>query len=222
MIALEIFTNITMCSGVRKEVANVADTTSALQRASVFTTRQGGGSMPSTFRLTANPLAILHVKLYIIMHRCPMTSQPSGGIHMRRCIICITFLILSSLNAFAVDFFAHRNGLWSIEPTKKMKRWIIIHDMESSVNNRVYHIEVIGRAHDAPAWQVERLVRHMAITEKALKASVKKPLTSGAVYPESFDSAYASWHLENNGRGGVICDTTVRECMPGNAPDGQK
>ena len=90
---------------------------------------------------------------------------------------------------------------------------MIVHDIENSVNSGIYHIEVIGRAHNAPAWQVERLVRHMAITEKALKASVKKPLIKGAVYPESFDSAYAEWRQENKGKGGMVCDTTVLDCI---------
>jgi len=94
-----------------------------------------------------------------------------------------------------------------------MMPWVIIHDMENSVNNGVYQIQVIGRIHDAPVWQVERLVRHMTITEKAFKASVKTPLTKGAVYPKSFDNAYASWRQENNGSGGMIYDTTVLECM---------
>jgi hypothetical protein len=72
---------------------------------------------------------------------------------------------------------------------------------------------VIGRKHGNAAWQVEHLVRHMAITEKALKASVKTPLNKGAVYPESFNNAYSSWQKENDGKGGAICDTSLIECM---------
>jgi len=132
---------------------------------------------------------------------------------VRRFIICMVMLSIASSSAFAVDFFAHQAGIWSIDPTEKLERWVIVHDIENSVNSGIYHIEVIGRAHNAPAWQVERLVRHMAITEKALKASVKKPLIKGAVYPESFDSAYAEWRQENKGKGGMVCDTTVLDCI---------
>ncbi|MCP5197139.1 MAG: DUF5086 family protein [Gammaproteobacteria bacterium] len=125
---------------------------------------------------------------------------------------CLIFGLVAT-GAFGADLAAHRSGIWSIESTRDMNRWLVIHNLESAKTTRVYHIEVIGRKQGNAAWQVERLVRHMAITEKALKASVKEPLKNGSVYPESFYNAFAAWQQENNGKGGSICDTSVMECM---------
>ncbi len=130
---------------------------------------------------------------------------------MHRILWLISCLLAS--NAFASDLATHKAGIWAIESTENMSRRVIIHNLESAATTGVFHIEVIGRKHGNAAWQVEHLVRHMAITEKALKASVKTPLNKGAVYPESFNNAYSSWQKENDGKGGAICDTSLIECM---------
>ncbi|ABI26436.1 DUF5086 family protein [Shewanella oneidensis] len=130
---------------------------------------------------------------------------------MLRKFSLITYFLASTV--LASDVGDHKAGIWSIESAQDMTRWIIIHNIESDANTAVFHIEVIGRKHGHAVWQIERLVHHMAITEKALKASVKIPLKSGAVYPESFNHAYLSWQKENNGMGGAICDTSVIECF---------
>jgi hypothetical protein len=54
----------------------------------------------------------------------------------------------------------------------------------------------------------------MAITREALRRSVVAPLQSGAVYPESFDDAFAAWRAQNHGAGGGVCTTSVEECIP--------
>lgn len=94
-----------------------------------------------------------------------------------------------------------------------MSRWVIIHNLDSAESIGLYHIEVIGRKHGNAAWQVERLVHHMAVTEKALKASIKEPLEKGGVYPESFNNDFSAWQQKNNGKGGSICDVSVVDCM---------
>ncbi len=108
---------------------------------------------------------------------------------------------------------------WSIAGTPGMSRWIVIHDPGSAQENGVYHIEVIGRKTGDPAWHIVHLVPHMAITAQALQASVAEPLQSGAVYPESFDDAYAAWQAQNDGAGGGICTSTVVECMTNSGSD---
>lgn len=112
------------------------------------------------------------------------------------------------------DLEANRAGIWSIAGAPGMDRWIVIHDPESSKSTGVYHIEVVGRKTGDPSWQVVHIVPHMAITEQALRDSVIEPLVSGAVYPESFDDAYAAWLASNGGAGGEVCTRTVIECMP--------
>lgn len=112
------------------------------------------------------------------------------------------------------DLGSNDSGIWSIGEGPGMERWIVIHEPGSSKANGVYHIEVIGRKTGDPEWRIVRLVPHMAITEQALQASVVEPLQGGAVYPESFDDAYAAWQAQNDGAGGSVCTMTVIECMP--------
>lgn len=107
----------------------------------------------------------------------------------------------------------HDRGIWSIPGKAGAKRWIVIHNLSEASANGIYHIEVLQRAEGAPVWQVERLARHMAITESALKRSVIEPLSGGAVYPEPFDDALRRWRTENNGRGGRVCNATVSACL---------
>ena len=107
----------------------------------------------------------------------------------------------------------YRNTIWSIQATQNIKRWIVIHNLEDAAVSGIYHIEVLGRKNGDAVWQIKRLVDHMAITEKALNASIKKPLKRGAVYPETFNNTYTAWQQENGGTGRVICDTSILDCM---------
>lgn len=136
------------------------------------------------------------------MHQTPTT--------MWKPALVVLFL---STRALAADIPAHKAGIWSIPPAKGLTRWVIIHDLEASASSGIYHIEVIGRKKGAPAWKIIRLVRHMAITEQALAANLKAPLTKGGVYPESFNDAYGEWRKENGGSGGFVCSTSLLACM---------
>jgi len=121
--------------------------------------------------------------------------------------------------ACAGDLESNSAGIWSIADAPGMSRWIVIHDPGPSKTRGIYHIEVIGRKTGDPAWQIVHLVPHMAITEQALQASVVQPLRSGAVYPESFDDAYAAWQAQNDGTGGGVCTSTIVECMTNSGSD---
>ena len=111
------------------------------------------------------------------------------------------------------DLASHAAGIWSIADTPGMSRWIVIHDLEASQTTGIYHIEVIGRKSGDPSWQIVRLAPHMAITEKALRESIVEPLNTGAVYPEAYDDAYSAWQAQNGGAGGVVCTSSVLDCM---------
>jgi len=128
---------------------------------------------------------------------------------------CVVFaaIVLLPVLAMAQDLASNDTGIWSIGDIPGMSRWVVVHDPGPAKAGGVYHIEVIGRKTGDPAWQVVHLVPHMAITEQALRASVVEPLQSGAVYPESFDDAYAAWQAQNGGAGGSVCTSTVLECM---------
>jgi len=117
-----------------------------------------------------------------------------------------------------IDIQSHKTGIWSIKGSDQAQRWIVIHDLTGVEKTGIYHIEVIQRTNGAPEWQIERLVRHMAITEAALKRSVINPLDRGAVYPEPFDDAMAEWQAKNGGLGGNVCNTSVTACITKIAP----
>ena len=131
-------------------------------------------------------------------------------------IVTVSLLALMAAPALAAppNLESHSKGIWSIGGTKGEKRWIIIHNLAEGKHTGVYHIEVIQRPVGAPVWQILRLVKHMAITEEALKRSIVKPLQRGDVYPESFDGALVKWKAENGGKGGAVCSSSVLECLP--------
>jgi hypothetical protein len=129
--------------------------------------------------------------------------------------VIAVFLLLCSQIAMGaeVDLFQHEPGIWSIAGSVNKEMWVVIHNLEEARETGIFHIEVIARGVHAPAWKIEHVVKHMAITESALAESVVKPLWKGAVYPETFDDAYKEWQKQNSVKGGFLCNTTLTECM---------
>jgi hypothetical protein len=128
-------------------------------------------------------------------------------------IIKILFLLLFVPIGFAeeaTDIFAHKIGIWEIPASNDLKRWLVIHNLETAKQENIFHIEILGRKKGRPVWDIMRLKDHMAITPKALKESVTRSLKSGAVYPERFDDAFAKWKKQDNQ---MICSTSVMDCM---------
>lgn len=138
------------------------------------------------------------------------------AVFLKAFVLMIALLGCPELNADSdvVNIPGHETGIWSIEGTDQEQRWIVIHNLAEGKKSGIYHIEVIQRKTGVPAWQIERLLNHMAITEAALKRSIIKPLTRGAVYPEPFDDALAKWTAQNGGKGGDVCHTSVKDCLP--------
>lgn len=147
------------------------------------------------------------------------TSIPPGRVggpwRARGCgtLALVAVLAGGSTAAPVPDLQAHRAGMWEIAAPRGESRWIVIHGLDDAGRTGVYHVEVLSRRAGAPAWDVQRVRRHMAVTKAALERSVVRPLTRGAVYPEPFDSAYAAWRAENAGEGGAVCATSVAECL---------
>jgi hypothetical protein len=150
----------------------------------------------------------------MIDHLLPVASNLMRFKVLIRVTVIYLAVILFFPNAFGgQDLASHEAGIWSIADAPGMKRWIVIHDRDKARTTGIYHIEVIGRKDGDPAWQITRLVPHMAITDKALHESILEPLDTGAVYPEIFDDAYASWQMQNDGAGGSVCNRSVTQCM---------
>ncbi len=122
-------------------------------------------------------------------------------------ILALLIVCLTAAAAFAGPapdasrIFGHAGGIWEIPGTDKETRWLIIHNLAEA------------RETGRPAWNVRRICDHMAITLPALERSVVRPLESGAVYPESFESAFAKW--KKQAEGGDVCATSVKDCLKG-------
>ena len=125
----------------------------------------------------------------------------------------IILLLFLPAIVVAEDIASNTTGIWSIAPAETMRRWVVIHNLQEAKVSGIYHLEVIGRKNGDAAWQIKHLVPHMAITKEALEKSIIKPLNKGGVYPETYENAYSKWVKENNGKGGVICKTSILECM---------
>jgi hypothetical protein len=133
---------------------------------------------------------------------------------MRSLITAVVIVLLPQIAwGGEVDLFQHRPGIWSIAGTAGKEMQVIIHNLDEARETGIFHIEIIARGVHEPAWKIERVVKHMAITQAALAVSVVKPLQKGAVYPEIFDDAYKEWQKQNSGKGGFLCTTTLAECM---------
>jgi hypothetical protein len=124
-------------------------------------------------------------------------------------------LLADGVQARAVDeaaLYTHAAGLWQIAAKGSLTRWIEIHNLDEAKQSGVFHIEVLGRARDKARGPVEHVRSHMAITPAALARSVLKPLKTGSVYPESFNSAHARW-LALPASARDVCDRTVIACL---------
>jgi len=113
----------------------------------------------------------------------------------------------------AVDIFAAPKGIWAIPAPEGCTRWIVIHNLDEARQSGIFHIEVLEREDGKPDWEFRRLCSHMALTQEALEHSVLRPLEKGAVYPESFDDAYAAWKREAADGEAPVCSSSVAECL---------
>lgn len=104
-------------------------------------------------------------------------------------------------------------GTWKIRGTSEQSRWVEVHIIEPWNGTQLFHVEVLGHKTGDPSWQVIHLVRHMAITEQALRRSVLRKSRELAVYPETFDGAYAVWKSRYANGQAAICDVSVEDCM---------
>jgi uncharacterized protein DUF5086 len=104
-------------------------------------------------------------------------------------------------------------GTLKIRGTADQSRWVEVHKMEPWNGTQLFHVEVSGHKIGDPSWKVIHLVRHMAITEQALRRSVWRRSKELSVYPETFDGAYAAWKLRYANGQGAICAVSVEDCM---------
>jgi Domain of unknown function (DUF5086) len=103
---------------------------------------------------------------------------------------------------------------WEIKGKPGKLTWVILHNRKEAKQSGIVHIEIIARKKGDPAWKIEHVCNHMAITVEALTKSTLRPLTKGGVYPESFNNAYAEWEKQAWEGTKEICTTSIMECLP--------
>jgi hypothetical protein len=105
------------------------------------------------------------------------------------------------------------NDIWALPPSAAGALWLVIHNLGTAAAEGMYHVEVLERARGAEPWRVKHLAKHMAVTEAALRTSVITPLKKGAVYPESFDAAYAEGKTLSAQGKAPVCRSSVIACV---------
>jgi hypothetical protein len=105
------------------------------------------------------------------------------------------------------------NDIWQLPSSATGSRWLVIHNLASAEADGIYHVEVIERPVGAEAWNIKHVANHLAVTPAALRASIVNPLKKGAVYPESFEYAYAEWNKQKAQGNAPVCTTSVLECL---------
>lgn len=134
-------------------------------------------------------------------------------------IFAAILLVLNAGHAAAekqptpADIAGHSNGIWSLAPAGSLQRWIVIHNPGESGENAVFHIEVLGKEAQAPAWKITRLAAHMAVTMKALLHSVRTPMQRGLVYPEQYEDGLGRWKQEQSEGRAKLCNTDIDSCL---------
>lgn len=108
------------------------------------------------------------------------------------------------------DVLTDNYGVWSLPPEGKLKRWIVIHNLEDARHSQIFHIEVLGLKKGDQPWQVLHLQNHMAVTAEALAKDLTAPKAKGRVYPESFDNAFDKWLVSSPQ---PVCQTSILDCL---------
>lgn len=105
------------------------------------------------------------------------------------------------------------NDIWELSRSDTQLRWLIIHNLAEGKETGVFHVEILERNLEDPAWRFTRLAAHMAVTAEALRASVTSPRDSGRVYPEHFREAFARWRAQEGEGTAPVCRTSVLDCL---------
>jgi hypothetical protein len=103
--------------------------------------------------------------------------------------------------------------IWQLPSSATGTRWLVIHNLAAAETDGMYHVEVLERTFGAAAWNIKHIAKHLAVTPTALRASITKPLSNGAVYPESFENAYAEWMQQRAQGNAPVCNTSILECL---------
>jgi len=113
----------------------------------------------------------------------------------------------------AVDIFGEEKGIWEISAPAGCARWIIIHNLSEARQSGIFHIEVLEKQTGRPDSDFRRVCSHMAVTREVLERSVIRARETGAVYPESFNDAYAAWKRNVTHGESDVCSSSITGCL---------
>jgi hypothetical protein len=100
-------------------------------------------------------------------------------------------------------------GTWQLHAPAGMQRWLVVRLIPSPADPN-YHVEVLEKASGDPAWKFKWLASHMAVTEDALRSSIRRMSRHPENYPETFENGYTSWIKSQSH---PVCSTTVEACL---------
>jgi hypothetical protein len=101
---------------------------------------------------------------------------------------------------------------WTLDAPQGTERWLAIHAVPTEQDSS-FHVEVMEAAIGDPPWKFHWLAPHMAISEDALRRSIRGPSRRRADYPETYESAYRSWLVASAAGAAKTCTTAVAQCL---------
>jgi hypothetical protein len=100
-------------------------------------------------------------------------------------------------------------GSWFLDTSDGVEQWLVVHAVPSDEDS-AFHVEVLQAKTGDPAWKFRRLAPHMAVSEAALRRSIRGRSSRKEPYPEAYEYAYESWRRDGRGK---TCTTTVMQCL---------
>jgi hypothetical protein len=174
-------------------------------------TTGGDGSLTAAFRPDGSAVDVVDsVCVNNLMSAVELAVMPRLLFMTRSLCLGILGLLWCSIG-LADDLWAKpiTKGSWLLGPSDGIERWLVVHAVPSD-HDPAFHVEVLQAEIGDPAWKFRRLAPHMAVSEAALRRSIRGRSSRKEPYPEAYEYAYESWRKDGQGK---TCTTTVIQCL---------
>ncbi|CAN5430937.1 hypothetical protein BH09VER1_BH09VER1_30590 [soil metagenome] len=126
--------------------------------------------------------------------------------------LMLTLLLPWSSFGVTVDEL-YATACWQIEGSRGETRWVEIYSPLEAEKSGIAHVSVLARKRGNPAWEVQRVIPHLAITTEALRASVLKPMKNERVYPEAFEEGLRKWNEDEVRGTALVCEAPIAQYL---------